>query len=359
MAIVILVGLWAYIQFAPSLRRRARSRAERKAQFGNEYDRFKDDHNNPWIPDFIELHPERGIATIVVLVLLFITAINCVHTVPAGHRGVLLTLGKVTEKSFGEGLQLKLPYIQRMIDMKVMLEMEEISKESAASSDLQEITTTLTVHFNIMPEMAWKVYKEMRQNYHTLLLRPVMQEDLKATTAQFTAEMLIKTREQLVIRLTDELRKSVHDYGIYVQTVNFVDFQFSEAFSTAIESKVTQEQKALEAKNKLLEVQYQAQQKIIQAEAEKNATIITAEAAARQVEIAADAEAYRVEVAANAEAYKRTTEAKGRADAIQLITEQMTPEYAKYLHLMQWDGKYPTTMLGSLEDLGVIIDATP
>ncbi|GAG45239.1 unnamed protein product, partial [marine sediment metagenome] len=47
------------------------------------------------------------------------------------------------------------------------------------------------------------------------------------------------------------------------------------------------------------------------------------------------------------------------ADAIQMITDQMTPEYAQYLHLMQWDGKYPTTMLGNLEDLGVIIDTTP
>ena len=54
-----------------------------------------------------------------------------------------------------------------------------------------------------------------------------------------------------------------------------------------------------------------------------------------------------------------TIEANATAEAIQLITEQMTTEYAQYLHLLQWDGKYPTTMLGSLEDLGIIIDTTP
>jgi len=189
----------------------------------------------------------------------------------------------------------------------------------------------------------------MRQDYHDLLLRPVIQEDLKATTAKFTAEELITTRAVLVQRLTEKLRESLGEpYGIYVQTVNFVDFQFSKAFSEAIEAKVTAEQGALKAKNVLVQIQYEAQQKIIQAEAEKNATIIMAEASARQVEIAALAEAFRV-----------TTEANATAEAIQMITDQMTPEYAQYLHLMQWDGKYPTTMLGSLEDLGVIIDTIP
>ena len=53
------------------------------------------------------------------------------------------------------------------------------------------------------------------------------------------------------------------------------------------------------------------------------------------------------------------TEANATAEAIMLITNQMTPEYAQYLHPMQWDGKYPSTMLGSLDDLGVIIDTTP
>ena len=105
------------------------------------------------------------------------------------------------------------------------------------------------------------------------------------------------------------------------------------------------EEEALKAKNVLVRVQYEAQQKVIQEEDDRNATIITAEGNARRVEIGATAEAFRV-----------ITEANAVAEAIQLITDQMTPEYAQYLHLMQWDGKYPTTMLGTLEDLGVIID---
>jgi regulator of protease activity HflC (stomatin/prohibitin superfamily) len=346
LAVAVVCAL-VYVFFGNSLREAATRRAARRQQFGDDYDRFKDTDNNPFIPDFIEKNPRRATVYVIVAFILFITAIECVHSVPPGHRGVILTLGAVKEVNLDEGLQFKLPYIQRIVDMKVMLEKEQV-QESAASSDLQEITTTLTVHFNVMPSSAWMVYQTMRQDYHDLLLRPVIQEDLKATTAKFTAEDLIITRTLLVDKLTEKLRASLLSYGIYVQTVNFVDFQFSKAFRDAIEAKVTAEQEALQAKNVLVRIEYEAQQKIIQAEAEKNATIISAEADAR-----------RVEIAALAEAFKLTTEANATAEAIQMITDQMTPEYARYLHLMQWDGKYPTTMLGSLEDLGVIIDTTP
>ena len=346
--VFIFICVLVYVFYGDRLRETAKRRAARREQFGDDYDRFKDTDNNPFIPDFIEKNPRRATIYVIVAFILIITAIDCVHSVPPGHRGVLVTFGKVKEVNLGEGLQLKLPYVQRIVDMKVMLEKEQV-QESAASSDLQEITTILTVHFNIMPSSAWKVYQTMRQDYHDLLLRPVIQEDLKATTAKFTAEELITTRAALVQKLTEKLRESLGEpYGIYVQTVNFVDFQFSKAFSEAIEAKVTAEQDALKAKNILVRIEYEARQKIIQAEAEKNATIITAEADARRVEIAALAEAFKV-----------TTEANATAGAIQMITDQMTPEYAQYLHLMQWDGKYPTTMLGSLEDLGVIIDTTP
>jgi prohibitin 2 len=343
LGVVGLVCVFLYYRLGPELRRRAKLRAERREQFGEEYDRFKDDHNNPYIPDFIEKHPGRSAALLIILLVVLFTGLDCVHAVPPGHRGVVVTLGAVKSVNLGEGLQFKLPYIQKIVDMKVMLEKEQVH-ESAASSDLQEITTTLTVHFNIEPSSAWKVYQTMRQDYHGLLLTPVIQEDLKATTAKFTAEALITTRAALVQKLTEKLRESLQPYGIYVQTVNFVDFQFSKAFSEAIEAKVTAEQDALKAKNILVMIQYEAQQKIIQAEAEKNATIIAAEADARRVEIAALAEAFKV-----------TTEANATAEAIMLITNQMTPEYARFLQLTRWDGKYPTTMLGTVEDLGLLI----
>lgn len=352
-AIILLVIL--YIRFGHELRERAKSRAERKEQFGEEYDRFKDGHNNPYIPDFLEKHPGRSAALLIILLVSAFTAVNCFHAVPPGHRGVLVTMGKVEPVNLDEGLQTKLPFIQEIIDMKVTLEKEEVT-ESTASSDLQEIKTTLTVHFNIMPDQAWRMYQNMRKDYHTLLLQPVIQEDLKATTAQFTAEELIKTRAVLVQKLTDKLDSSLTPYGINVQTVNFVNFQFTPGFMEAIEAKVTAEQEALKAKNILVRIQYEAQQKIIQAEADRNATIINADAEAQRMIINAGAEAERKVISAKAEAERIMLEANATAEAINVITMKMTDEYARYLWLIQWDGVLPSTLLGSAEDLGIIIN---
>lgn len=315
----------------------------RRGTFGEQ------DHteNNPFIPDWVEQSPGKAVAVVFIALFLLITALNSVHIVQPGYRGVLITMGKISEINYGEGLQFKTPYFSKMIDMKVTLEKEEVT-ESAASSDLQEVMTTLTVHFNVNPNNAWQMYQNMRKNYHSLLLKPIIQEDLKATTAKFTAEELIKSRGLLVQKLEEKLGESLAPYGIQVQTVNFVNFEFTEIFMDAIEAKVTAEQAALEAQNYLEQVKYEAQQTVINSEANRNATIIDAEASARKEVLAAEAKAKRIGLEANA-----------TARAIQVITEQMTPEYAQYLWLTQWDGVLPSTLLGSSEDLGIMIDTTP
>jgi len=352
---VIIICVILYLRFGHELRNRAKSRMERRTQFGEEYDRFKDEHNNPYIPDFIEKSPGRSFALLIILIVLAVTVADCFHAVPPGHRGVLVTMGKVEPVNLGEGLQFKFPFVQKIVDMKVTLEKEEVT-ESTASSDLQEIRTTLTVHFNVMPDQAWRMYQNMQMNYHTLLLKPIIQEDLKATTAQFTAEELIKTRALLVQKLTEKLDNSLTPYGINVQTVNFVNFQFTAGFMDAIEAKVTAEQEALQAKNILVRIQYEAQQKIIQAEADRNATIINADAEAQRLIINAGAEAEKKVISAKAEAERIMLEANAKAEEIKVITEQMTDEYARYLWLRQWDGILPSTLLGNIEDLGIIID---
>ncbi len=117
-------------------------------------------------------------------------------------------------------------------------------------------------------------------------------------------------------------------------SVSLTDFQFSASFSAAIEAKVTAEQQALVSKNELEQIRYEAQQQIIQAEAAKNATIRRAEG----------------------EALARIIEANSTAKAIEIITLQMTDEYASYLWLQQWDGRLPAVM--TRDEQGLIIDAS-
>ena len=285
------------------------------------------------------------VAVIILVLIVGLTVSRSVIRVPAGHRGVLLTLGKVHEVNMEEGLHFISPW-QHVVNMPVMIQKAEV-KESTASNDLQEITTQLAVHYRIRTDSAWIVYQTMRMDYLHLLVEPVIMEELKATTADWSAEQLITDRPLVVIQLQAILNERLQPFGIDVLTVNFIDFQFSKEFWDAIERKVVATQDALTEKNKVEIARFQQQQAIITAEGQYNVTVIRANADAQQKIISATAEARRITIEANA-----------TATAIRQITSQMTPEYAQYLYLTRWDGILPSTLLGGLEDIGLIIDTT-
>jgi prohibitin 2 len=271
------------------------------------------------------------LTALIIVALVGLVLLLSVVQVPPGHRGVLLTFGKVEDTILPEGLSFKMPFTQSVVYMNVQVQKAE-SVESTGTKDLQEVSTTVVVNFRLDPGKVNVIYQDLREDYVSRVVKPNIEETLKATTAYFKAEELITKREELKDTFDDILNERLSKFNIEVVAVSLTDFQFSKTFSDAIEAKVVAEQDALQAKNKLEQIRYEAQQLIIQAEAQKNATIARA---------LGDAQANIIEANATAEAIRR-------------ITEQMTDEYALYLWLNQWDGKLPVVYTGDGQSL--IID---
>ncbi|KON30202.1 hypothetical protein AC482_04400 [miscellaneous Crenarchaeota group-15 archaeon DG-45] len=289
--------------------------------------------------------PVRHIPLIVGLIIVAIIVVTVAGgvyvTVPAGYRGIVLTWGKPTGV-FDEGLHFKMPIMQSVELMNVQIQKAE-SSESTASKDLQEVTTTIAVNYKLNPNQVLEIYRTLRQDYADRVIKPNIEESLKAVSAEFTAEELITKRAQLKVRFDDTLQERLNVFGIDVIAVSITDFQFSRSFNDAIEAKVTAEQRALEAKNKLKQVEYEAQQRVIEAEAERNATITRAMGEAEALLIAKRAEAQAALIEANA-----------TARVILLISSQMNPEYAQFKWLEEWDGKLPLFLGG--EGQGILVD---
>ncbi len=74
---------------------------------------------------------------------------------------------------------------------------------------------------------------------------------------------------------TGGLLTRLKERDILVDEFNIVNFEFSKVFNEAIEAKVTAEQQALAAKNKLEQIKFEAEQKV--AEAKGKAEAITIE----------------------------------------------------------------------------------
>jgi regulator of protease activity HflC (stomatin/prohibitin superfamily) len=279
----------------------------------------------------------RLTGTLIVLIIIAIAGITIVTTatvrVPSGYRGVLLTWGKVEDTVFTEGLNFKVPFSQTVVFMNVQTQKAE-SIEATATKDLQEVSTTVAVNYKLDPMYVNEVYRDLRQDYVDRVIKPNIEESLKATTALFRAEELITKRAEVKQTFDDILAERLSIFNIQVIAVSLTDFQFSPSFSAAIDAKVTAEQQALVSKNDLERIRYEAQQQIIQAEAAKNATIRRAEGDALAQILAANA----------------------TAESIQIITSQMTDEYAQYLWLIQWDGKLPAVY--TKDESGLIIDVS-
>lgn len=206
----------------------------------------------------------------VIAVVVLIFGASSVTTVESGNRGVLLQLGEVKSTIFEEGFHFKLPFIQTVQQIEVRVQKEE-SEQTAASKDLQMVTTKVAVNFSLEPGSVNKLFQEVGMDYKSRVVEPAIAEALKAITAQYTAEELITKRPEVSAQVKDMLANKLTKYYMKLEDINIKEFAFSEEFNKAIESKQTAEQNALKAERDLERIKIEAEQQITQAKAEAEA----------------------------------------------------------------------------------------
>lgn len=202
---------------------------------------------------------------------------NPFGTVGAGERGVLLRFNAVTGKIYNEGLYFRWPFIERVILMDIKVQKNQVDA-TAASKDLQTVHSDVAFNFHINPERVASIYQEVGVDYNQRIIAPTLQESVKASTAKFTAEELITKREDVRTAAKAALREKLEPRGIIVDEFNIVNFAFSNIFNSAIEAKVTAEQSALAARNKLEQIKFEADQRIAEARGKAEAIRIESEA---------------------------------------------------------------------------------
>lgn len=189
--------------------------------------------------------------------------------IDAGERGVVLRFGAVN-RIVGEGLHFKLPMMENIVRMSVRVQ-KSTAKTEAASRDLQVVHTTMVLNYNVVADQVGEVYKTIGLNYVEKIIDPAVEESFKAAAARYTAEELISKREALKTEVRKFLKERLASSGINVVELSITDFEFSQEFNRAIESKQTAEQLALKAKRDLDRIRIEAQQKVAAAQAEAEA----------------------------------------------------------------------------------------
>ena len=252
----------------------------------------------------------KYIILVLIVIFVIITFFNSFKTIPTGFVGVKTRFGQVQDTMLNEGLNLKVPFIEKIVLMDCRTQKTEYTME-ASSKDLQKISNfKIAINYNITNDTANKLYRSVGVDYKSIIVEPAIQEAMKATVANYTAEELITKRNEVSEFALDKLSPKLQENGITLTSLNILDLSFSEEFDTAVEQKQIVEQETQKAQYELEKAKVENQKKIENAQA--------------------DAEVMAAQNAQITDNYLRLKEIENQKAMIE-----------------KWNGQLPTTMTGS------------
>ena len=284
----------------------------------------------------------RGVLPTVLLVFSVLLAlVSCVRTVPTGHTGIVTTFGKVEDITYEAGVHFCAPW-QEVVNMDNRNQKSSVDL-SCFSSDIQEVSVTYTINYQISKANAQTIYKEIGIGYYDVIIAPRIQEAVKSEFAKYTAEELLNMRSQLSGDIRTLLTTQLEAYNVVVIDASIEDLDFSDAFTDAVEAKQVAEQKSKQAK-------IEQEQKNMEAEAAAKRAQIEAEAEATVAKIAAEADLEVVKIQADAAEYAGQKDAAVIGQVRDILAKD--PENLDnddfhtlmlYYYILQWDGTLPET----------------
>lgn len=282
------------------------------AVYANEYNNAHNQHREKY--RFDRTPPEAFVpppkkftlpAAASVAVGLLYVLVESYTIIPAAHIGVQVTFGEVQQHTLSEGLHFVNP-LSTIRNVEVRMVSTQLKGASAGTKDLQQVHTDIVLNYRLDGTKAAHIYKEYGFDLQDRVILPALNESFKAVTAHYSSEELITKRDEVSVRIKDEVGTKLGKYNIGVSDISLVNFGFSAEYQKAIEAKVIATQSKLQAEQDLARIEVEAKQAVAKAE--------------------------------------------GRAKAIQIetaaINSQGGASYVQLKAIEKWDGKLPQTNAG-------------
>ncbi len=270
----------------------------------------------------------KVVVTAIVVIIVLSVVLGSVVVVPAGHTGVVMTLGRVSDIVLQEGMHFKIPFAQQVIFINNRIVKLEVTTQ-AFSKDLQTVSAVLAVNYRIDKGMSQSIYRNVGNAYESVIVVPAVHEVLKAVVAEYTASTLVADRSTVSVELDNNMKQKLANSGIVVEDFNIIDWDFSDEYIAAIEQKQV------------------AEQNLIKTRTEQEQAVVIAEATAKQKVIAAQAAAEAAVIEAEAKAKQIAVEAEAQAEANRKLAESLNQSLIDYETINKWDGKLPTVQTGN------------
>ena len=273
---------------------------------------------------------------ICVLVAVFFTVLSMIKTVPTGHTGVVVTFGEVQDYTYEAGVHFNAPWVNVVkMDNRTQKETIELM---CFSSDIQEVSVTYTLNYQINKENAQTIYRTIGTDYFNLVVSPKISEAVKDVFAKYSAESLIESRASVSKQIQDILITEVSVYNIEIVSASIENIDFTDSFTNAVEEKQVAEQNKLKA-------QTEQEQKNIEAAAEAERKVIAAQADSDTAIIAAQADAEVAKIAADSAEYQGQKDAAIMSNLGEMLSKY--PDLIEYYYTQNWNGELPDTYVSN------------
>jgi prohibitin 2 len=196
---------------------------------------------------------------------------GCYYCAP-GERIVEVTLGEVSQHVTANDWGTYFPPVTDVIRISTLQQTKQ-TKVFCFSSDLQQIEMRMDILFAIPDASVLTLIKEYQGDPFETLIIPRLNEITKEVCAQYTAEQIVKKREEIKTKIHTALSKRISGLiAIRDTVINNIDL--SDELEKAIEHKMVQEQEAAKAKFVQQKTQIEADTAIIKAKGEAEAIAI-------------------------------------------------------------------------------------
>ncbi len=206
-----------------------------------------------------------GAGKILAGILLLILLYASVAYVPAGHVGVLTLFGRVTGDVLPEGTHIVNPFkVNNTMSIRTQ-EMKETASVPSNEGLIMSLDTSLL--FRLDPSKADIVYRNLGPRYVGVVIEPNLRSAIRAVTAAHSANALYTgQREEVALKIQEELSRTLAAQGIIVQSILLRDVQLPAMLRSSIEAKQQAEQDALRMSFVLQKEKQEAERKRIEAQ---------------------------------------------------------------------------------------------
>ena len=280
--------------------------------------------------------------------VIVIPILMSIHTVQAGHVGVVSTFGKVEITPLEEGFHFVAPWKKvTLYDAR-----QKSHKESVGVPSQDQLIThfDISIQYRLIKSKAPEMMKETGkpQDVFEIHMIPLLRSKVREIGKK------IKTAEEFYLQATQQLIQSellsemtkLSKHGLQIDALLIRDIRLPAVITSAVERKKQMSQEAEKAKEELKKFEIDQEKKEKQALAEKKAQIIDAEKKAEVAKTIAqgDLEAEKIRAQAvivKAEAEKKAMEllidAVGKENFLKLEAIKILPQFQNGNHVIFMD----------------------